>query len=395
MSVLLFPLFCLKPRIRGRTLSENLFLNSENRPKQFKYQIFLIFSNMSMEASTVAQSDTREKKTHMRTITLEEHCLTQSSQEGPGGGRFQMGGAAAQSILMRSGASLMAQLLDIGDRRISEMDAADIDVQVLSFTRGLYVGTQGEDEVVNLARDINDQLAAAVKRHPTRFAGFASLPTLSPEKAADELERTVKEYGFKGAMIHGHTRGRYLDDKFFWPILARAEELKVPIYLHPTPPPEPVIEAGYVGNYSKDVTSLLSSGGWGWHIETGLHVLRMILGGVFDNYPNFQLVIGHFGEALPFMMGRIERAFPQEVIKLNKPIGHYLRENVHYTFSGWTYLPAFLDLLLQVGVDRIMFSADYPYSPFIEARAFLEKLPVSPKDKESIAHGNAERLLRM
>ena len=339
----------------------------------------------------------------MRTIALEEHCLTQASEArfltraspvGPGGDGIQMGQGVAQSILMRSAASLMEQLLDIGDQRLSEMDAAGVDVQVISFTAGLD-GAQSQDETVNLARGINDRLAAAVKRHPTRFAGFATLPMLSPEKAADELERTVKEYGFKGAMIHGHTRGRYLDDKFFWPILARAEELKVPIYLHPAPPPEPVIEASYVGNYSREVTSLLSTGGWGWHIDNGLHVLRMILGGVFDKYPSIQLVTGHLGEALPFMMPRIERAFPQPVIKLNKPIGYYLRENVHYTISGWSYMPAFLDLFLQVGANRIMFSADYPYSPMAEACGFLERLPVSPKDKESIAHGNAERLLRI
>ncbi|MGI0083535.1 MAG: amidohydrolase family protein [Nitrososphaerales archaeon] len=330
----------------------------------------------------------------MRKIALEEYFLTKSSLEGPGGDMFQMGGSVVQAIMGPSGANIMAQLLDLGDQRISEMDAAGVDVQVLSFTRGLD-SVQGEDEAVNLARNINDQLATAVELHPTRFVGFATLPTMSPEKSADELERTVKEYGFKGAMIHGHTRGRYLDDKFFWPILARAQELEVPIYLHPAPPPKAVLEASYSGNYTRDVTMLFSTGGWGWHIDPALHALRMILGGVFDNYPNFQLVIGHLREALLFMMPRIERALPQQVTKLNKPIGNCFRENVHYTISDWNYTPAFLDLFLQVGVDRIMFSADYPYSSLIEDCDFLERLPVSPKDKESIAHGNAEMLLRI
>lgn len=330
----------------------------------------------------------------MRTITLEEHFLTQSSLDAPGGEMFQMGRGAAQSVLMRSGANLMTQLLDIGDQRISEMDAAGIDVQVLSFTRGL-AAIDGEAEALKLARDINDQLAAAVDRHPDRFAGFATLATLWPEPAADELGRTVKEYGFKGAMIHGHTRGRYLDDEFFWPILARAEELDVPIYLHPAPPPPPVIQASFTGNFSKEVTALFSTGGWGWHIETGLHVLRMVLGGVFDKHPKLQVVIGHLGEALPFMMSRIERALPQQVTQLKRPIGEYLRENVHYTFAGFNYTPAFLDLLLEVGADRILFSADYPYASMADARGFLERLPVSPQDREKIAHGNADRLLRI
>ncbi|HEY1419870.1 MAG TPA: amidohydrolase family protein [Candidatus Dormibacteraeota bacterium] len=330
----------------------------------------------------------------MRTITLEEHFLTQASLDAPGGEMFQMGRGAAQSALMRLGANLVAQLLDIGDQRISEMDAAGIDVQVLSFTRGLDA-VQGDDEAVKLVREINDRLAAAVDRHPDRFAGFATLPTLSPERAADELERTVREYGFKGAMIHGHARGRYLDDEFFWPIFARAQELEVPIYIHPAPPPQAVVQASFVGNFTKEVTALLSTGGWGWHVETGLHVLRLILGGAFDRHPKLQIVVGHLGEALPFMMSRIERVFPQEVTQLSRPIGNYLRENVHYTFGGFNYTPAFLDLLLQVGSDRIMFSADYPYASMADARGFLERLPVSPQDKERIAHGNAERLLRI
>jgi hypothetical protein len=286
------------------------------------------------------------------------------------------------------------QLLDLGERRISDMDAAGVEVQVLSLTRGLE-GVEDQTEAVVLARDSNDVLAEALRRYPSRFAGFAALPVWVPERAADELERTVKEFGFKGAMIYGHSRGRYLDDKFFWPILARAEELNVPIYLHPIPPPEPVIRASYVGNYSRAVAEVLSAWGWGWHIETALHVLRLILSGAFDVYPRLQLLIGHLGEALPFMMPRIEHAFPVQVTKLDRSVGDYLRENVHYSFSGWNYIPAFLNLLLQVGVDRILFSADYPYQSMVDAINFLQQLPVSPQDKEKIAHGNAERLLHL
>lgn len=144
-----------------------------------------------------------------------------------------------------------------------------------------------------LARAANDHLAEAVKRHPSRFAAFAALPTPAPDAAADELERTVRDYDFKGAMIKGHSRGRYLDDEFFWPILQRAEALQVPLYLHPAPPPQQVIAASYTGNFAPEVTSVLSTRAWGWHIETATHVLRLILGGAFDRYPHLQLIIGH------------------------------------------------------------------------------------------------------
>jgi predicted TIM-barrel fold metal-dependent hydrolase len=190
---------------------------------------------------------------------------------------------------------------DLGEGRIAAMDAAGIDVQVLSLNAPGVEQLDATD-AVKVARDSNDILADAVRRHPTRFAGFASLPTMSPETAVEELDRTVRKLSFKGAAINGHTRGRYLDDKFFWPILERAEALQVPLYLHPTPPPRPVIEASYTGNFSAQVTTLLSTGGWGWHIETAIHTLRLILSGAFDRYPRLQLIIGHLGEALPFML---------------------------------------------------------------------------------------------
>jgi predicted TIM-barrel fold metal-dependent hydrolase len=134
------------------------------------------------------------------------------------------------------------------------------------------------------ARETNDYLADAVRSHPTRFSAFATLPTANPNAAAAELERTIHDYGFKGALINGHIQGRYLDDKVFWPIFERAEALNVPIYLHPTQPPKPVIEASY-GGFAPIVTDMLAGAGWGWHIETAVHVIRIILGGTFDRYP--------------------------------------------------------------------------------------------------------------
>ena len=329
-------------------------------------------------------TESKVSNTKTRTITLEEHFATPAFLDGPG----------RHLKAFPEAPHLIDQLCDLDDLRISEMDAADIDVQIVSLNSP---GVEQLDptESIKLARDTNDVLADAVRRHPNRFVGFAALPTSVPDTAADELERMVREHDFKGAVINGHNRGRYLDDEFFWPILERAESLQVPIYLHPTPPPQPVIVASYTGNYAAEVTTRLAAAGWGWHIETAIHILRLILSGAFDRFPRLQFIIGHLGETLPFMLPRVNRSLPMQLTKLQRPMGAYLRENLFYTVSGFNFMPTFLDLLLEMGVSRIMFSADYPYGSMAEAHTFLDKLPVSPADKEKIAHENAEQLLRL
>lgn len=322
----------------------------------------------------------------MRTIALEEHYATPAFVEGPGQGLKQAAAAVGNT-------ELLEQLTDIGERRIADMDAAGLDMQVLSLTAP-GVEQLEASEALRLARDANDVLAAAVRRHPNRLAGFATVPTPEPQAAADELERAVRDRGFKGAVINGHVRGRYLSDRFFWPILERAESLQVPIYLHPTPPPKAVTDVYYAG-LAPDVTARFSTAGWGWHIETAVHVLRLILSGAFDRFPKLQIIIGHMGEALPFMLPRLEHTLPTATTKLKRPMAAYLRQNLHYTFSGFNWTANFLDLLLQVGADRIMFSTDYPYASMKEARTFLDQLPVSDDDRERIAHRNAEQLLRL
>src|SRR5215469_9280561 len=200
---------------------------------------------------TMSQS---EKNTTIRTITLEEHYATPAFMEGPGRQLQDQARAFQGHPQVAAGLKeLIDRLVDLDARRIMDMDDADIDVQVLSLTSP---GTEQLEaaEAVALAREANDLLAEAVRRHPNRFAGFAALPTAAPDTAADELERTVGTYGFKGALINGHIRDRYLDDPFFWPILERAQALQVPLYLHPTPPPQPVIAASYTGHYTPEVT---------------------------------------------------------------------------------------------------------------------------------------------
>jgi predicted TIM-barrel fold metal-dependent hydrolase len=329
----------------------------------------------------------------MRTIALEEHYATPAFIEGPGRDLKASAEAARDHPRVAAGYErLIRRLCDLGEGRISEMEAAGVDVQVLSLTSP-GVEQLDAEEAVSLAREVNDTLAEATRRHPEHFAGFAALPAAAPEDAADELERAVREHGFVGALINGHTRGRYLDDLFFWPILERAEALGVPIYLHPTPPPQPVVEAYYSGNFTPGVAGGLATAAWGWHVETATHVLRLVLSGAFDRFPGLQIVVGHMGEGLPFFVPRLDLALPREVTGLDRRVGDYLRENFHYTFGGFNWPQAFLDLLLQVGAERIMFSADHPYASMAEACAFLDKLPVGPADREKIADGNAERLL--
>lgn len=325
----------------------------------------------------------------MKIITLEEHFATPRFLDGPGRELKEQ----AEKYNNARAIKLMPQLCDLGEKRIAEMDEAGIDMQIVSLTAP-GVEQLEASEAIALATETNDFVADAIKNYPSRFGGFAALPTAAPDKAAQELEHRIKRQKFAGAIINGHCRGRYLDDKFFWPILECAEKICAPIYLHPTRPPKPVIDASFSG-FSPLVTEMFAGPGWGWHIETAFHVLRMILGGVFDRFPGLQIVIGHMGEGLPGMFRRVDVMAPAAT-KLQRPVTAYLRENLHYTFSGFFFPVTFLSLLLELGgVDRIMFSVDHPYQSMREGRAFLEQLPVSAADRERIAHGNAEQLFNL
>ena len=322
----------------------------------------------------------------MRVITVEEHFATPAFFEGTGHEMVVLANSDPRA------AKMLPLLYDVGAGRVALMDAAGIDMQVMSLTSP-GVEQLNAAEAIAHSRETNDQLAEAIKKYPQRLGGFAAVPTAAPDKAAQELERRVREQKFAGAIVNGHHQGRYLDDQFFWPILECAETLGVPIYLHPTRPPHAVIEASF-GGLPPIVTYAFSGPGWGWHVETAVHVIRIILGGVFDRFPKLQIAIGHLGEGLTGMFQRLDVMAPA-MTGLKRPITAYLRENLHYSFSGFNYTATFLNLLLEVGVERIMFSVDHPYQSMPLARAFLDQLPVSAADKERIAHGNAEKLLKI
>jgi uncharacterized protein len=314
----------------------------------------------------------------MRTIALEEHYATAGFLRGPGGW-----------LASRSG--IVEPISDLGDGRIAAMDEAGIDLAVLSLAAPGVEQLDGP-EAVRLARECNDELAAAVGRYPDRLAGFAALPISAPDAAADELDRAVRQHGFAGAVINGHSQGRYLDNPFFDPVLNRAATLEVPIYLHPTIPPAGVIESSYAG-FADKVTFALATVGWGWHINTATHVLRMILGGVFDRYPALQVIIGHMGEGTSFMLPRFDATLKPELTGLQHPVSSYLRQNFHYTFANFNDVPTYANLVAQVGIDRVAFSADYPFGSMKAARAFLDNLPLTHDERASISHRNAEKLL--
>lgn len=281
---------------------------------------------------------------------------------------------------------------EIGERRLALMDESGIAMQVLSNTGpgpDLVPGPEG----VAMAAAMNDHLAEACARHPDRFAGFAVLPMASPEACAAELNRAVRTLGFKGALINGTTEGRFLDHPGYDGLLAEAVALDVPIYIHPHLAPEPVREAYFAGGIDPGAARVLEAAGWGWHQETAIHVLRLVLAGTLDRHPRLKLLIGHMGEMLPMMLARADEVFAADIDHLQRPVSRQILDQVWITTSGIFTEPPFLAALLTFGIDRILFSVDYPYAPNAKGRAFLDRLALAPADAAKLARGNAAALL--
>ncbi len=279
-----------------------------------------------------------------RVIALEEHFTTSAFL------------AATRRFIPPPVRSVLLEqrLLDLGEGRIAAMDEGDVDMQVLSLAATGQERLNPATATV-LVREANDELAAAIGKHPDRFAGFASLALKEPENAAKELERGVQSLVFAGGFLNGTEGGTFLDHPRFHPIFEAAESLDVPLYLHPTPPSAEVW-ASYFAGLPEASAYFLSTAAWGWHAELGMHCLRLVLAGVFDRFPRLRILIGHMGENLPFSLVRAENGLPTSVTHLARSLGEYFQDHFSITTSGYFSLLPFLCALQVFGADRMMYS---------------------------------------
>ena len=326
-----------------------------------------------------------------RVVALEEHVSFPDMQARIPLAVRQQAGWPSDSNPDSPTAENARQLAEVGSERLGLMDAAGVTVQVLSIS-GPGAELLPPDQGPAFAREYNDRLAAAIAQHPDRFHGFAHLPLTNPQAAADELARCVSEHRFVGALLNGTTQGKFLDAPEFEPVLAQAEALGVPLYLHPGIPPQPVREA-YYSNLPHSLGERLSMAGFGWHAETAVHILRLIFSGTLERHPRLKLIIGHMGETLPVMMARIDNTVPQTETKLPRSVSETLRDQVYITTSGIFTRPPLEAALATFGLANTLFSIDYPYAPNAPGQKFLASLEMPPGDIVQLASGNADRLL--
>ncbi len=289
---------------------------------------------------------------------------------------------------------IIEHLQDLGEKRLAHMDAAGIDRQIIALTSpGVQV--MDRDTAVSFARNANDELADAVRRHPTRFSGMVAVAPQDPAHAAQEIERGVQQLGLTGVIINSHTHGEYLSDPKFWEIFEAAEANDTPIYLHPNTPPrnmiEPFLECGLDGAI------------YGFGVETGMHALRIITAGVFDRFPKLQMILGHMGEALPFWASRLDYMHTATVRSerystmqplLKKP-SDYLKENFYITNSGVAWEQAITFTQQLVGADRVMYAMDYPYQHEAKEVRLLDDMDISAADKKKFFQSNAEHIFKL
>jgi uncharacterized protein len=319
--------------------------------------------------------------TSMKTITLEEHFVTKDfikatgtyGQDAPAGLR-----------------EIRERLLDLGEGRVAAMDEGGVSLQVLSLA-AMGVDELAAAEQTAVLRGVHDELAAAVKARPDRFAGFATPGMKDPVAAVKELERCVTELGFKGVLLDGTTDGKFMDAPEFFPVLEAAQALGVPLYLHPAPPPKVVKDAYYSG-LPGEAGMLLSIAGWGWHAEMGLHLLRLIVSGVLDKLPKLQVIVGHMGEGVPYALARSNGVLSQ-VTKGRRSVAEVMKDQVWVTTSGYFTRPPFECCREVIGLEKMMYSVDYPFSANTRGKDFLAGLVLSESEMAALVHGNAERVL--
>jgi 2,3-dihydroxybenzoate decarboxylase len=317
----------------------------------------------------------------MSKIALEEHFITPSLEP------YLLPAMPAVSDDGRK--QLLAQLSDFGEQRLAAMDAAGVDVAVLSVTGP---GVQAERDAVKatkLAHHANDDLAKEIARQPLRYRGFAHLAMQSPTVAAEELERCVMELGFAGAMVNGHTNGIYLDDPRYDPFWERMQALDVPLYLHPAD--------SYVLPYVLEDCPELAKPVWEWTTETSTHFLRMVFAGVFDRFPKLKIILGHMGETLPFVLWRLDSR--AALIANKRPLKEapsvYLKRNLYVTTAGQCDDVPLVAALSALGEEHVMFSVDYPYEDSATSGQFLDKAAIDGSVREKVARANALSLMRL
>ncbi|KAJ5609095.1 metal-dependent hydrolase [Penicillium herquei] len=310
-------------------------------------------------------------------ITLEEHYVSPHTRAAQEHDEF----AAFPHDLVR-------KLNSLDEERVQDLDRGNVSLQIISHGPG--------DMPASICTAANDDLASAISKYPNRLAGFALLPVSNPTAAADELERCVRNLGFVGALVDTHINGEFYDDEKFWVMFEKAQELDVPIYIHPSWAADSAMDH-YRGNYDESVAVALSAYGWGWHSDTALHILKLYASGLFDRFPTLKIIIGHMGEMLPFQLERVfgvsarwgrKRSF-QEV----------WRENIWITTSGMFSLPPLACLLQTMSIDHVLYSVDYPFSSNEKGLEFFKEIEksglIGGEDLEKFAYRNAEQLLRV
>jgi uncharacterized protein len=342
-----------------------------------------------LETLSCLRKQLRLEKAYMKTITLEEHFVTESFLKATGA----YGHGAAPAL-----AELQPKLLDMGNgpnsERLTAMDEAGIDFQVLSLA-ALGLDKLDAQEATPVIADVNDELAKTIRANPKRLGGFAALSLKNPEAAAKEFERCVTKLGFLGALVDGTVDGSFLDDARFTPVWETAVRLKVPVYVHPAPPPS-VVQKAYFSGLPGEMGMLLSIAGWGWHAETGLHTLRLIVSGLFDRLPELQVIIGHMGEGLPYAMARSSGILSRPA-HLKQTVADYFKTNLHVTTSGYFSQPPLKCAVDVLGIDRLLYSVDYPFSPNERGKRFLGDAAewLGRAEMDQLRGVNAERVLKI
>lgn len=333
----------------------------------------------------------------MRVITVEEHyesAKVSSLIQAAAGATARPNVSAEMANYMKTTLPTPAVMQDVTGARLQFMARNNIDMQVLSYGNSSPQNLPPKDAIA-ISRVANDELAAVVAADPQHFAGLAVLPVGDPQAAATELKRAVQEKGLKGVLLKGNYGGKFFDDPFFLPIFEHAAALDVPVYFHPSFIPNEITAHYFASDQWSDVvTGIMSSAGYGWHMDVGVQVMRMIISGIFDKLPNLKLISGHWGELLPQFLERFDDEFTK-YDGLKHPFSYYYRHNVYVTPSGILAEPQLRFMLDEMGPDHLLFSVDYPYKQPANIKAFLNSTSMTPSQRDGFAGGNAAKLLKL